>query len=132
MVLLLLEAADDDDGDDALDSPHPDGDRTAVDRVAAGLVLAQLEHPLETGLVVVVLASHVVRAMPPAEDGVPLPLHPDLLVRRDTGACDTLEQDLAAVRERDGNQGRPARGSEGGQTGAEQVAEIPGVVRRER
>lgn len=61
------------------------------------------------------------------QDGVPLPLHPQLVVRRGAGAHGALEQDVVAVGQRDGDQ-RGLLGREGQQPGVEEVAELPRVL----
>lgn len=97
MVLLHRKPADDDDGDNALDTPDTYGNTAAVDSICACLRLAELENLFEFSFIVVKLSRQKVCALGPAENGVSLSLCPQFVVGSDSRAGDALEQDLAAV-----------------------------------
>lgn len=128
MILMLLQPANNNNSNHALDPPNPDGHRPAVDGVPRRDLLAHAELGPERGLVAAVLAVLEPRAAAPPQHRVALPLHPDLVVGHHPGPRDRLEQHLPAVGERDGDD---RRGGDGQQAPPEQVAQDPGVVEGE-
>lgn len=128
MILVLLQPADDNHGDDALDALDADGHAAAMDGVLARLLRAHAEARGEGGLVAGELVVQEPGARAPAEHAGALALHPGLVVREGAGADGGLEEDMAAaVGEGDGDDGGLAGGGEGEEAGVEEVAELEGV-----
>lgn len=124
MVLMLLQPTDHHHGHNTLHALHANRHRAAMDRIPRGNILTHAELGLEGSLVAGVLAVHEPRAAAPPQDRVALARHPGLVVGHGAGPRHALEDQLAGVGERDGDDGG---GGEGQQAAAEQVAEDPGV-----
>ena len=101
VVLVLLEARDDDNGDDALDPCHADRHSATVDGVVLSLVGAHTVFSAEALLVGIELAVHEPGADAEAEHRAALSPHPDLVVGRGPRPHGRLEHDLPAVGQRD-------------------------------
>lgn len=80
-------------------------DTTAMNGIVLNLRRAHAEFHPERLLVAGELAMLEPGAGAESQHGVSLALHPLLVVRRDAGAHGALEQHLAAVGQRDGDQG---------------------------
>jgi len=128
VVLVLLQAADDDDADDALDAADPHGHGAAVDGVLAGR-LAEHVLFLERLLVAVHLVVHEPRTHPPPLHRLPLARDPEVVVRLDARPRDGVEQEVVAARERDVDHGREVR--QRAQPVADRQPDLQRVVGRE-
>jgi hypothetical protein len=128
VILMLLQATNDNNSNDTLDALDPNGDGTAMDRVARGLIRAQAELGSKKGLVSVKLAVHEPRAAAEAERGGTLAPDPDLVVRQRARVRGTLEDDQAAG-EGNADDGRlPLFPTNRHQPSVEKMTEMPGVV----
>lgn len=106
MIFVLFQSRHDNDRHDAFDALDPDRHASAVDRILASLLLAHAKLGSESLLIRIVLAVQQPRAGSPSQYTVALPLDPDLIIRSSSRADSRLEQDLAAVRKRNGDQSR--------------------------
>lgn len=128
VILMLLEATHDHDADDTLDAADAHGHAAAVDGI---LTRAVAEHVLlAKGLLVAVhLVVHEPRADAPAEHGLALPRHPQVVVRLHAGARHGVEEQVVGIREGDVDHRRQRR--QVAQPLPDRQADLERVVRRE-
>lgn len=100
MVLVLLEATHDEDRNDALDPPDPDGQTSSVNGIFPGRLAEHVLLP-ESLLVPVHLVVHEPRTHAPPQYRFSLPGYPDVIVRLYPGPADGVEEEVVAVRKRD-------------------------------
>lgn len=127
MILMLLQPTHHHNRHHPLHAPHLNRHPAPVNSIPPRLLPIHAELLPERLLIPLILALQEPRAAPPPQHGIPLPPHPLLVVRRRAGAHRALEDDLLGVGERDGDEGG-FLGGEGEEAGAEEGAEVVGVV----
>lgn len=123
---MLLQPADDDDGNHAFNTAHFDGHTTAVNSILTRLVWPQAKLGSKGHLVALKLAAHQPAADSEAQHGRTLASHPHGIVGRDAGPRSALVH-YAAVGEADGDESRTRRGKRE-QSRMQQVAQLPGIL----
>lgn len=108
----------------SLHALHPNRHRAPVNRILGCHVLTHAELGLEGRLVTGVLTVQEPSAAAESQHRVALAFDPDLIIRYNPGARHGVEEHLAAVSKRDGDDGR---GGEGQQPISEEVPKDPGI-----
>ena len=124
MILMLLQSRHHNNSNHTLDADDTNWHSTTMDSIAPG-ISAQSVLLREGLLVALKLAVHIPGADSPAQDGLPLPRNPILIIGHDARVCDCVEENLVLVREGDAYDDGCCDREE---TRAKRRAEQPGIL----